>query len=125
MSVIPSLHNGTPKPLLSEVQRPTKYPVFIYGITYYTQSIANCLCIASRPVFTTTQRNLAERSFSTMAESTGAHMHIAQDEASILAETNRKKQQAQQPRQLLSCTKCRERKVKVSHIHRFALQIAI
>jgi len=60
-----------------------------------------------------------------MAESVGAHIHIAQDEASTLAESNRKKQQAQQPRQLLSCTKCRERKVKVSHIHRFALQVAM
>jgi hypothetical protein len=33
------------------------------------------------------------------------------------AETGKKKQQAQQPRQLLSCTKCRDRKVKVRFNH--------
>ena len=35
----------------------------------------------------------------------------------IVESDNKKKQQPQQPRQLLSCTKCRERKVKVSFLH--------
>jgi hypothetical protein len=34
-------------------------------------------------------------------------------------EGSKRKQQPQQPRQLLSCTKCRERKVKVSDHPRF------
>jgi len=36
------------------------------------------------------------------------------DETLTVNDANKKKKQPQQPRQLLSCTKCRERKVKVS-----------
>ncbi|CAN9191727.1 unnamed protein product [Alternaria alternata] len=39
-------------------------------------------------------------------------IHTPQDHSPGAADTNRRKQQPQQPRQLLSCTKCRERKVK-------------
>ncbi|KAF2875925.1 hypothetical protein BDV95DRAFT_603321 [Massariosphaeria phaeospora] len=39
-------------------------------------------------------------------------LHSVVDPPSTLAEGSRRKAQAQQPRQLLSCTKCRERKVK-------------
>jgi hypothetical protein len=49
---------------------------------------------------------------STTAAPTDAYSVI--DAPSTLAEGSRRRQQAQQPRQLLSCTKCRERKVKVS-----------
>jgi hypothetical protein len=41
-------------------------------------------------------------------------MHMPDEQPSGIGEANRRKQQTQQPRQLLSCTKCRERKVKVS-----------
>jgi hypothetical protein len=42
------------------------------------------------------------------------NIHTVIDPPSNLNEGSRRRQQAQQPRQLLSCTKCRERKVKVS-----------
>jgi hypothetical protein len=38
---------------------------------------------------------------------------LSRDESTGSIEFGRRKQQSQQPRQLLSCTKCRERKVKV------------
>ncbi|CAN9195991.1 unnamed protein product [Alternaria alternata] len=47
-----------------------------------------------------------------MAEVPHERIHIAQDQSPSVVDTNRRKQQPQQPRQLLSCTKCRERKVK-------------
>ncbi|KAG9194321.1 hypothetical protein G6011_04356 [Alternaria panax] len=47
-----------------------------------------------------------------MAEAPFERIDIAQDQFPIAVDTNRRKQQPQQPRQLLSCTKCRERKVK-------------
>ncbi|KAF2027732.1 hypothetical protein EK21DRAFT_71311, partial [Setomelanomma holmii] len=37
-------------------------------------------------------------------------MHITDAHSSVLSEATKRKQQPQQPRQLLSCTKCRERK---------------
>lgn len=48
------------------------------------------------------------------AASSTENIHGGIDQLSALAEGSRRRQQSQQPRQLLSCTKCRERKVKVS-----------
>jgi hypothetical protein len=53
----------------------------------------------------------------TTASSTD-NIHTAISAPSTLAEGSRRRQQAQQPRQLLSCTKCRERKVKVNNPRR-------
>jgi hypothetical protein len=42
-----------------------------------------------------------------------------------IASERKPKKQQQQPRQLLSCTKCRERKVKVSHVNAALVHVSI
>ncbi|KAF2469104.1 uncharacterized protein BDR25DRAFT_289297 [Lindgomyces ingoldianus] len=52
------------------------------------------------------------------ADSSPENVHGAVDQPSAVAEGTKKKPLSQQPRQLLSCTKCRERKVKVRMVRR-------
>jgi hypothetical protein len=53
------------------------------------------------------------RSCYTMADFLSERIYSSRDHSAGATDGNKRKQQPQQPRQLLSCTKCRERKVKV------------
>jgi len=48
-----------------------------------------------------------------MSQLEGERILTPNDQPIVTADVSKRKQQLQQPRQLLSCTKCRERKVKV------------
>jgi hypothetical protein len=116
MTPVPRQHNLTTSMILTR-----------YVPSYLPHSPNNCiifttpLCLA----FARIRHSIVSQSCSTMAEVLYERIHIAQDQSPSVVDTKRRKRQRQQPRQLLSCTKCRERKVKVGLLPRSTSHITI